>query len=143
LPFEAGMSARIPVLLLLPWLLCGCVGYVTLLARERAVPVTSAWNAESLTAEQVLPARRAPDAKYVDPEGYEVWAYQGERRWVGIVPLLVVPLPLLLPLAHDSTTLRIRDGRVVSARERKVEARQALCAVAMGPCSAPGCHRDP
>jgi hypothetical protein len=92
--------------------------------RETRREVTS----ESTTPDQVLRAWRPPGT------------YPGERRWAGVVLMPIVPLPLLLPVAHDRVEFRFRGGTLVDARVWTVEGRVALCGLAVGPCSSPGCY---
>jgi len=44
----------------------------------------------------------------------EVWTYRFGPIWEGIVPCLVVPIPLVLPVARETVCFTVRDGKVVS-----------------------------
>jgi hypothetical protein len=45
----------------------------------------------------------------------EIWTYRFGRVWCGIVPCVVVPIPIVLPVGQEEVTFSVRDGRVVSA----------------------------
>lgn len=48
--------------------------------------------------------------------GSEIWEYRGENlRWHGVVPILLLPLPLVVPFGYENTTFVIQDGRIRSA----------------------------
>jgi hypothetical protein len=44
----------------------------------------------------------------------EVWIYRFGPIWEGIMPCLIVPIPLELPLGQKRVCFWMRDGRVVS-----------------------------
>jgi hypothetical protein len=54
---------------------------------------------------RVCPARSGAD---------EVWIYRFGPIWKGIMPMLIVPIPLELPLGEKEVCFWLRDGRVVS-----------------------------
>lgn len=45
----------------------------------------------------------------------EVWTYKFGLAWYGVVPCVIVPVPLALPLGRQKVEFLMRDGRVVSA----------------------------
>jgi hypothetical protein len=45
----------------------------------------------------------------------EVWTYRFRSIWEGIVPCVIVPIPLALPVGRQNVCFTLRDGRVVSA----------------------------
>ena len=124
--------------LFLPFLASGCLGFATVRPRETRESVAT----EPTTRDQLLDAWGAPDAKH-SVDGDEIWTYRKDRRWAGVILVPVVPVPLLLPVAHDRVDFRFRGDTLVDARVWKVEMRAALCAPVMGPCSSPGCEFDP
>jgi len=122
-------------LLLLPLLLCGCAGlFVDLPVREPYPLPLSLSRAELLRAWGPPRAiRREGDA--------EIWRYRSEhRRWVGVTPVVVVPLPLELPLAHERVEVRFADSGDVTATQTAIRGTRAFCTLFGGPCSdVPGC----
>jgi hypothetical protein len=123
--------------LFVPFLASGCLGFATVRPRETRESVAT----DATTPDQLLDAWGAPDAKR-SVDGDEIWSYEQDRRWAGVILIPVVPVPLLLPVAHDRVEFRFRDDTLVDARVWKVGARGALCGLAIGPCSSPGCYVD-
>ena len=48
----------------------------------------------------------------------EVWTYKFGTCWSGVIPMLVIPIPLVLPLNSEKIMFQIRDGQVVRARRQ-------------------------
>lgn len=46
----------------------------------------------------------------------EVWTYNSDLIWEGVVPFVVIPVPLLVPATREKVCFSIHDGRVVGAR---------------------------
>jgi hypothetical protein len=132
------------LLLLLPFLVCGCVGFATVRPRETTdtLPIADGVTSESATRADLLTAWGEPGAKR-SAGGDEIWTYERNRRWAGVVLLPVVPVPLLLPVAHDRVEFRFRGDTLVDTRVWRVEGRVAMCGLATGPCSVPGCYVGP
>lgn len=49
----------------------------------------------------------------------EVWTYRLRPIWGGVVPFVIIPIPLALPVAREKVCFTLRDGRVVSASMTK------------------------
>lgn len=128
-------------MLFAPLLVSGCIGFATVQPRETtdALPIADGVTSESATPSELLAAWGAPDARH-SVGGDEIWRYERERRWAGVVLIPVVPVPLLLPVAHDRVEFRFHGDTLLDSRVWKVEGRVALCGLAIGPCSAPGCY---
>jgi hypothetical protein len=45
----------------------------------------------------------------------ELWTYKFGPVWYGVVPCVIVPIPLVLPLARQKVVFLVREGEVVSA----------------------------
>lgn len=45
----------------------------------------------------------------------ETWTYKSRLIWKGVMPFVIVPIPLILPVAREKVCLILRDGHVVSA----------------------------
>lgn len=45
----------------------------------------------------------------------ELWTYKFGTQWHGIVPCVIVPVPLVLPFGRVTVTFLVEDGRVISA----------------------------
>jgi hypothetical protein len=46
----------------------------------------------------------------------EIWTYKSGAIWEGIVPFVIIPVPLILPVAKEKVCFNLHDGHVVSAR---------------------------
>jgi hypothetical protein len=47
----------------------------------------------------------------------EVWTYTFKRQcWCGVVPMVVIPIPLVVPTGAEKVVFKVREGRVVSAQ---------------------------
>ena len=50
----------------------------------------------------------------------EKWTYEFERQcWCGIVPMVILPVPLVVPTGKEKIIFLIRNDRVVSAKQIK------------------------
>ncbi len=46
----------------------------------------------------------------------EVWTYNLKRQcWCGVVPMLIIPSPLVVPTGAENVAFKVCDGRVLSA----------------------------
>lgn len=86
-------------------LLSGCVGFgvasIQECKNERPstdyhVMFTSGKNAHD-KKEDFLKEWGNPDEIITEAENKEIWVYN-TRRWCGVIPILIVPIPLLLPV---------------------------------------------
>jgi len=75
---------------------------------SRENPLTAAWLQEYWGK----PTSVRPGTK--ETQG-ELWTYKFGLVGSGVIPLLIVPVPLILPLAREKVVFLVRDGHVVSA----------------------------
>lgn len=45
----------------------------------------------------------------------ELWTYNFDHKWCGVMPCLVIPIPLLLPVGTERVVFQIQNGRVTTA----------------------------
>jgi len=50
------------------------------------------------------------------PTASEVWTYNFDHKWCGVIPIIVVPVPLLLPVGRERVIFQIQNGKVASAK---------------------------
>ncbi len=62
-------------------------------------------------------ARWGEPAKRVTAESLERWFYHRELGWSGIVPLVIIPIPLVFPLHRD--TVLVFSGDTLTAIEKQ------------------------
>ena len=47
----------------------------------------------------------------------EIWTYKFGAVWEGVVPVVVIPIPIALPLAREKVEFLLHDGRLVNATQ--------------------------
>lgn len=62
----------------------------------------------------------------------ELWTYKFGTCWCGLVPMVVIPIPLVLPVKSEEIVFQIRNGQVVRAR-RVISVRSGVGAGFFGP----------
>lgn len=115
----------LPVLLLLQ----GCVG-VGVWSKERTT-INNPSISEAARLDGVMRGREGLDytapwlqshwgaPKSISPgsaASEELWTYQFKQCWCGVIPMVVIPIPLVLPAGHEKVVFMVRDGRVISAQ---------------------------
>lgn len=118
-----------PLLLAFPCIfLQGCIGIGVLGIGDRPGPTGSVPNLHSkrtlvqyqgqpLSADYVRSQWGEPDHREQIDGGEESWEYRGKNlRWHGLVPMLLLPLPLVVPFGHNYVTLVIQNGQVQSTK---------------------------
>ena len=45
----------------------------------------------------------------------ELWTYRFGHPWRGIIPCVIIPIPLVLPVEQEKVVFMVKEGRVVSA----------------------------
>ena len=106
-------------------LLAGCVGTSTVVAERKE---THSVNLKAAPGEldetpgqerkysraDVLKAWGEPRSRETK-DGLEYWTYDRELAWNGIVVWMFVPIPLLAPTGHRTTTLEFQGDVLVGA----------------------------
>jgi hypothetical protein len=49
----------------------------------------------------------------------DVWIYKFDTTWSGVMPVVVIPIPILIPTGREQVLFTMRDGNVISAKVRK------------------------
>jgi hypothetical protein len=105
----------------------GAVQARTGLYHDRA-PCTADWLEAHWGKPQAIvrPASRAGGSD-------EIWKYRFKEVWTGIVPWVIVPIPLMLPLEGEEVRFVVRNGTVVSARRTMRRSQGWLAGYVPGP----------
>ena len=75
----------------------------------------------------VLQAWGEPDSKKTRGE-IEYWRYeQDSLAWTGLVPVLVIPVPLVVPVGQNHAILGFSGGELVSAVSRDRDMAGGMC----------------
>lgn len=68
-------------------------------------------NSWPVTKENITSKLRQPD-RVTKKNGMESWVYE-ERRWVGVMPVFLIPIPLMLPIGKDSVTYTFKANQFI------------------------------
>jgi hypothetical protein len=145
------LTAKLIAIVALSLLLQGCVGVMfpgartdalksSTVGEKRSLGAVHAANPETqLTAVSLRerwgePASIAPGASSSDGE---LWTYTFGPVWYGIIPCVVLPIPLALPLGKEKAIFHVRDGDVISADLVKCDLVGGVCASLVGPDGRP------
>ena len=116
------MKKIAPFLLLCP-LLQGCIGggviksqtgpyyWANSSTKTNAAVYTSAWLETNYGKPTIVSTNGLE----------EVWTYQSGRIWAGVMPVIIVPIPLAVPVGREKIVFILRDAQVVSATRCKQE----------------------
>lgn len=79
------------------------------------------------TKQAIREAWGEPD-KISNNDKYEVWRYdQGGFAWAGIIPILIIPIPLIAPVGKNSVTFNFNGDELASVSSEKREGGIAIC----------------
>ena len=127
---KARSAAKLLALLAGCLLAQGCVGFVVARTKTQTFappsigdkPATSAVWARTGNTDNVTGAwlqghwGKPASVMPASPESQgELWMYNLGTAWCGAIPCLVVPIPLVLPVAHQKVVFLMQEGQVVSA----------------------------
>ena len=122
---------------MLCFLLQGCVGLVISKTRTTQIndPAVGMYQEVGLAVDELDPSRTnnvyksnctlewlrtswgAPaHISRVPASSDEVWTYKGDLVWEGVIPFVIIPVPLLVPATKEKVCFSVHDGHVVSAR---------------------------
>jgi hypothetical protein len=45
----------------------------------------------------------------------EIWTYKSRLIWEGVIPFVIIPIPLVLPVRKEKVCFTLHDGRVINA----------------------------
>jgi hypothetical protein len=148
--YKHGTKTFVVLAMLCP-LLPGCVGGVALKTRTEVIndPVipfyseipqpTSSTNSPQTTNAIVYTPDllrkywNRPDLVTHGAGAEEIWTYKTRLIWKGVIPFVIVPIPLILPVEREKVCLTLRDGHVVSASTTKSHVAGATYGMYMSP----------
>jgi hypothetical protein len=64
----------------------------------------------------------------------EIWTYKFGPIWEGILPVVVIPVPIALPVEREQVRFVLRDGRVISATQSMRQTVGGAFGFVVGPC---------
>ena len=65
----------------------------------------------------------------------EIWTYKFRLIWEGVVPVVVIPIPLALPVERENVQFVLHDGCVTSATQSRPKTVGGAVGFGFGPCS--------
>jgi len=155
-PQQIARRLRVVPLLILCVLASGCVGFNVTTTKtqsfehpelgDRAYPhalrSTAAWgsNAPTYTSAWLESHWGRPKAirPAAAPESGEVWIYSFDLNWNGAILFVLLPIPLEVPVGRERVELLVRDGRVVSGKQRFMHTTGGVLGEWVGPCGLTG-----
>jgi len=102
-------AALVALALMLP----GCVGFGTL-GTNRFDDATLPFEYAE-TAEQLRARRGDPDDVERVSGAAERWTYHEGLRWGGVIPIVVIPVPLAVPIGREHVVYTLEGGVVRGA----------------------------
>lgn len=147
------MKTAVAALLLSTLALSGCVGVITIhnpTTHYDAASIKlggkgyccSGVNDPVSTKAEIIQSWGQPDKQWTKGNS-EMWQYfRDGLSWAGIMPVLVIPVPLLVPTGRHSTTFIFTDDKLTSVEVVDGKMFMALCGLFLmdhGP-NYFGCH---
>ena len=64
----------------------------------------------------------------------EIWTYRFGVIWEGVMPMILVPVPIALPVGREKVRFVLRDGRVLSVTRSESQMVGGAYGYSIGPC---------
>jgi hypothetical protein len=95
-------------------------------SQTNSIPYTTTWLEEHWGKPKSI--------RHVGAGGLdEVWVYKFDPLWIGVVPIVLVPIPLLLPTEREQVQFVLRDGQVISGKVRESHSVGGAFGYSVGP----------
>lgn len=65
----------------------------------------------------------------------EVWVYKFDPLWNGLVPIVLIPIPLILPTGREQVQFVVREGHVIRGKVRESHSVGGAFGYSVGPCT--------
>jgi len=92
-----------------------------------AVVYTAAW----LESHWGMPANITPSRANARDE---IWTYKFGLIWKGVVPVVIIPIPLALPVAREQVQFTLRDGNIIDTIQTRRKTIGGAIGFGCGPC---------
>jgi hypothetical protein len=66
--------------------------------------------------------------------GPEIWTYRFGHIWQGIMPVVLIPIPIVLPVNREKVRFFLDDGRIIRATKSTQETVGGAFGFGFGPC---------
>lgn len=108
-------------LLSIVFLFSGCIGIGTVVSDKRI------YTPKQLMSKEDILATKGEPYKKVINDNHESWFYRRELAWGGIIPTVILPIPLLLPYGYRDTVINFKDNNQTSTEEEYGNTSTLLC----------------
>jgi len=85
-----------------------------------------AWAAGSSKKEDVLRVEGKPKREYVEEEK-EVWVYNHDVAWRGLLLIAIIPVPLIIPAGMNEVSFTFKDNNLLHVTKEKAKATGFIC----------------
>jgi hypothetical protein len=85
------------------------------------------------TRAEVLGVLGKPKREYTEGSR-DVWVYNHSVAWRGMVPVLIVPIPLMIPVGMNESFVAFENDRVFSFRNERGNVRGGMCLFLLKGC---------
>lgn len=128
------MRFILPILMLLAF--SGCVGIGTVYSeKQSSIAASILENGGTIygsktppNKEKVIAFHGEPYKKAIDGN-HEAWYYKKELAWGGIVPVVIIPIPLLLPYGYKETVIQFENDQQISIESDQTKSPIAMCSL--------------
>jgi hypothetical protein len=87
-----------------------------------------------IRTETVLELWGESDEVETAADGSEVWTYDADLRWRGLLICVVIAIPMVVPAGHETKSLVIQDGTVLAVTSLDQLATLYVAGVVPGIC---------
>lgn len=108
------------ILILMTLTFSGCVGMGVMYSEKK---ITLEKN---ITKDKIVAFRGEPDKKIIEGN-HEIWHYKKGFAWGGIVPVVIIPIPLVIPYWHQETVIQIENEQLISVESDETKSPIFMC----------------
>ncbi|MCJ8314228.1 MAG: hypothetical protein HRU38_18930 [Saccharospirillaceae bacterium] len=72
-----------------------------------------------------------PSSKEELSDGTEKWVFKSGVRFLGLIPFVIIPIPLIVPVGKNSWTLILKDGVVIYAEHKNTSGKGFICGLSV------------
>jgi len=126
---------RFLFLLPLHLLFIGCVGIGTVYSEKQSSTTAAVLehgtiygSKNSPTKEKIIAFHGEPYKKIIDGNR-ETWYYKKGLAWGGIIPVVIIPIPLLLPYGYNETVIQLENDQQISIESDHTISPTAMCSL--------------
>lgn len=112
----------------------GCVGIGTVYSEKQSSTTASILehggtmygSKNPPNKENIIAFHGEPYKKTIDGN-HETWYYKKGLAWGGIIPVVIIPIPLLLPYGYKETVIQLENNQQISIESDQTKSPTAMC----------------